>query len=76
MPAPARAGNDLYYRATPAFDRLALRGCDGTIFHIRKRDHRPDGLAFVFQGVNFRHAGRDGISELIEHRLHIADLRP
>ena len=76
MPALLAREMTFYYRATPAFDRLALRGCDGTIFHIRKRDHRPDGLAFVFQGVNFRHAGRDGISELIEHRLHIADLRP
>ena len=63
------------HRAAAALNGFALCVGNGAVFHIRKRDRRPDGFAFIFEGVNFRHAGGNFIAELIKHRLHVADLR-
>ena len=63
------------HRAATAFDRVTLCLGDRPVFHIRKRDNRPDGFTFVLQGINFRHAGRDFIAERVEYRLNVSDLR-
>ena len=63
------------HRAAAALNGLALCVGNRAVFHIVKRNHRPDGFTFIFKGVNFRHAGGNAVAELVEHRLHVADLR-
>ena len=63
------------HRAAATFNRFALFGGNRAVFHVGKGDHWPDGFAFVFESVDFRHAGGDFIAEPVEHRLHVADLR-
>ena len=63
------------HRAAAAFNGLALCVGNRAVFHIRKRNYRPDGFAFVLKRVDFRHAGGNFVAELIKHRLHVADLR-
>ena len=62
------------HRAAPTLNRLALFSGDCAVFHIRERDRRPDGLAFILEGVDLCHAGGNVVAELVEHRLNITDL--
>ncbi len=64
------------HRTAATLNRLALLLADVTALHVGKRDHRPDGIAFAFQRVNFCHAAGNFIAQTIEHRLHVTDLRP
>ncbi|MNY26149.1 hypothetical protein D3C86_1599820 [compost metagenome] len=62
------------HRATTAFYGFTLCCRDLPVFHILKRNHRPDAFTLAFQGVDFRHAGGDFVAEFIKNTLNVADL--
>ena len=66
----------LDHHAAATLDELALGLRNPIPGNIGERDRRPDVLSAGFKGINLFHTRSDSRRQPIEHRLHVANLRP
>ena len=64
------------HRTAAAFDLFTLLRCDRASADIAIRQLRPNRGALGFKRIDFRHAGGNGIANLAEDLLDVAELRP